>query len=148
MDALYILGIIGLVMWIALVAAILVGLVRLLPTFRRIDRVMDRLDKILGRAEGRVEPTLDRLERVTDDVQFVTGSLRMDVEAVGRTVEHATDSVENVLRMAERRAAELNGLLEVVQEEAEDTFLSTASVLRAIRGARGRERKRSGRRPA
>lgn len=148
MDALHILGIIGLVTWIVLSVGSLVAMALMLPSLKRMFGTMQRLDRVLGAVEGNIEPTLDRLERVTDDVQFVTSSLRMDVQAVGRTVERATDSVESVLEMAEERAAELNGLLEIVQEEAEETFLSTASVLRAIRGARGRERGRSGRRPA
>jgi len=148
LDALHILGIIGLVTWIVLSVGALISMALVLPALKRMFGTMQRLDRVLEAAEGNIEPTLDRLQRVTDDVQFVTSSLRMDVEAVGRTVERATDSVESVLEMAEERAAELNGLLEIVQEEAEETFLSTASVLRAIRGARGRERGRSGRRPA
>lgn len=146
-----VLGIIALALWIGLTVGIIFALVRALPALRRFDDMVGRIAKLLGVAEGRLEPVLDHLEDATEDVRFVTASLRMDVENVGRAVERATDSVEEILAMAEERAAEINGLLAVVQEEAEDTFLSTASVLRALRGARrgrGKRRRSSSRRSA
>lgn len=148
MDTLHVLATIGLVLWIVLSVAVVVGMALMVPAWRHMYAMMRRFDRMLGASEGKLEPALQNLERVTDDVQYVTASLRTDVQAVGRTVERATESVESVLDMAETRAAELNGLLEIVQEEAEETFLSTASVLRAIRGARRGRGKRSGRRRA
>lgn len=146
MDVLRVLGIIALAMWIALTVGFIAAIVRALPALRRFDDVVARVNRLLDITEGRLDPVLDRLGDVTDDVHFVTSSLRMDVQNVGRAVDRATGSVEEILAMAEERAAEINGLLAVVQEEAEETFLSTASVLRALRGVRrgGRRRERSG----
>ncbi len=151
MDVLRVLGIIALGLWIVVTVGVMAALVRALPALRRFDGMVRRIDKILGVTEDRLEPVLEHLGDATDDMRFVTSSLRMDVQNVGRAVERATESVEEILAMAEERAAEINGLLAVVQEEAEETFVSTASVLRALRGARrgrGGKRGSSGRRSA
>jgi len=146
---LQILGIIALALWILITLGIVAVLVRALPALRRFDGVVGRVNTLLEATEGRLTPILDHLEDVTDDIQFVTASVRTDVQSVGRLMERATDTAEDILDMAEERAAEINGLLEVVQEEAEETFLSTASVLRALRGSgRKRSSRRSGRRSA
>jgi methyl-accepting chemotaxis protein len=151
LDVLRVLGIIALGLWIVVTVGVMAALVRALPALRRFDGMVRRIDKILGVTEDRLEPVLEHLGDATDDMRFVTSSLRMDVQNVGRAVERATESVEEILAMAEERAAEINGLLAVVQEEAEETFVSTASVLRALRGARrgrGGKRGSSGRRSA
>ena len=53
-------------------------------------------------------------------------------------------SVESMVELAEDRVSEINALLEVAVEEAEETFFSTAAIMRALRlGGRGRKRRRS-----
>jgi methyl-accepting chemotaxis protein len=152
LGTLYVLAVIALALWILLTLGFVIGILRAVPALRRFDAMVSHVERLLRTSEGRLEPVLDHLEDAADDIRFVTSSLRMDVQNVGRAVERATDSVEDILAMAEERAAEINGLLAVVQEEAEDTFLSTASVLRALRGARRRRGRResgpSGRRSA
>jgi hypothetical protein len=49
-----------------------------------------------------------------------------------------------MVELAEDRVSEINALLEVAVEEAEETFFSTAAIMRALRlGGRGRKRRRS-----
>lgn len=132
------LTVIGLVLWIVVSLTLLVGLVYAVPTLRRVSRLLDRLDRVLERAEGELDPTLEHLRRAADNADYITTAVRSDVESVGDTVEQAARSTRRMLRLAEERAVEIHGFLEVVQEEAEETFLSTASVIRALRGARGR----------
>ena len=56
----------------------------------------------------------------------------------------ATTSVESMVELAEDRVSEINALLEVAVEEAEETFFSTAAIMRALRlGGRGRKRRRA-----
>ena len=141
------LTVIGLVLWIALSLALLVGLFLAVPAFRRINRVLNRLDRVLERADREMDPTLEHLRRAADNADYITSAVRTDVEAVGDTVERAAESTRRMLEMAEERAVEINGFLEVVQEEAEETFLSTASLLRALRGG-GRGGSRRGRKRA
>lgn len=132
------LTVIGLVLWIVVSLTLLVGLVYAVPTLRRLSRLLDRLDRVFERAERELDPTLEHLRRAADNADYITTAVRSDVESVGDTVEQAARSTRRMLRLAEERAVEIHGFLEVVQEEAEETFLSTASVVRALRGARGR----------
>lgn len=136
LDAIGVLTVIGLVLWIVLSLTLLVGLVYAAPSLRRASRLLDRLDRVLERADREMDPTLRHLRRAADNADYITTAVRSDVESVGDTVDRAARSTQRMLEMAEERAMEINGFLEVVQEEAEETFLSTASLLRALRGGR------------
>lgn len=153
MDIIGVLTVVGLVLWVVLCLTIIVGLFVSFPTLKRMHTVLTRLDRILERAEGRLEPSLARLRSAADNVDYVTTALRSDVDAMGDTVDRAAESTRRMLELAEERATEIAGFLEVVQEEAEDTFFTTASLLRALRGGRSRapardEPDRGGRRSA
>lgn len=141
MDTIGVLTVIALILWIVLSLVVLGGLVYALPTLRRLSDLLQRMDRVFARTERDLEPVLEHLRRSADDMDYVTSAIRSDVEAVGDTVDQAARSTQRMLRMAEERAVEINGFLEVVQEEAEETFLSTASLLRALRGSRGRGRR-------
>jgi predicted PurR-regulated permease PerM len=133
-EIIEVLGVIALVLWIALSLALIVGLFLAVPTLRRLRNLLARLDESLERSEGKIEPVMEHLRRSADNVDYVTTALRSDVETMGDTVEQAADTTLRMLERAEERASEIHGFLEVVQEEAEETFLSTASLLRALRG--------------
>lgn len=149
MDSIAVLTVIGLVTWILVSLGLMGFLVYSFPTLRRLRRIARQLDRILDRSEGRVEPLLEHVERVADNADYISTALRIDVETIGDTVEQASLSTRRMLDLVEDRVSDLSGFLEVVQEEAEDTFISTASALRMLRGA-GRRRRRSdeGRRSA
>jgi len=148
LDIIGILSVIGLILWIVLSLTILVGIFSFVPTLRRLDNLVARLDEAVKESEGRLGPVMEHLGRSADNLDYVTTALRSDVEQMGETVERAADSAHRLLTLAEERASEINGFLEVVQEEAEETFLSTASVLRALRGSRRRSGEQKGRRSA
>lgn len=141
MDTIGVLTVIALILWIVLSLVVLGGLIYALPTLRHLSDLLQRMDRVFARTERDLEPVLEHLRRSADDMDYVTSAIRSDVEAVGDTVDQAARSTQRMLRMAEERAVEINGFLEVVQEEAEETFLSTASLLRALRGSRGRGRR-------
>lgn len=140
MEVIELLTIVALVLWIVLSLVLLGGLVWAAPTLRRLSDVLHRMDRVLERTEREMSPVLEHLRRSSDDLDFITSAVRSDVEAVGDTVEHAADTTRRLLELAEERASEINGFLAVVQEEAEESFYSTASLLRAIRGRGGRRR--------
>lgn len=141
MDTTGVLTVIALVLWIILSLVILGGFIYAFPTFRRLSDLLHRMDRVFARTERDMEPVLEHLRRSADNMDYVTSAVRSDVEAVGDTVDQAARSTRRMLRMAEERAIEINGFLEVVQEEAEESFLSTASLLRALRGSREKGRR-------
>lgn len=142
MDPIELLIVVALVLWIVLCLVAIGGLFWAVPALRRLYRLLGRLDRVLEASERKMEPVLDHLRRSADDLDYITSAVRSDVETVGDTVDRAARTTRELLALAEERAVEINGFLDVVQEEAEESFIATASVLRAIRGRRGKERGR------
>jgi len=60
-------------------------------------------------------------------------SLRKTFHRVQSTIESANGLLQRTLGKAETRVNELNALLEVAQQEAEQAFVSTASLVRGVR---------------
>jgi hypothetical protein len=138
-----ILVIVSLILWILLSLTLIVGLVRLLP---RMLRAMGQLETMSDELLKKAVPVLDQSQQLLDQIGGLTASLVDDVERIDRTVIRATSSVESMVELAEDRVSELNALLEVAVEEAEETFFSTAAIMRALRlGGRGRKRRKASR---
>jgi len=82
-------------------------------------------------------PVSDRARSISDNVEFITQALRTDVERLNASVKSLTDRLQLASERMEERIEEFNALMEVVQTEAEDIFLDTASTVRGVRaGAR------------
>lgn len=138
-----ILVIVSLILWIALCLTLIIGVLVLLPRMlagrRQLDEMVGELNKKLG-------PLLDQSQVLLDQVSVAAASLADDAARIDRTVIRATSSVESMVELAEDRVSEINALLEVAVEEAEETFFSTAAIMRALRvGGRGRKRRRTSR---
>ena len=58
------------------------------------------------------------------------------------TIIRAAESVERMVELTEDRVAEVNALLSVAIEEAEDTLVSTAGLLRGVKAVLPGSRKR------
>jgi len=131
---------VGLVFWILLVLALLVALFYVVPAVRSARRQLAGYERLAAVLETRVGPLLDHAEKVADNAHYLSTALRSDIDGVGRALERTTESVDRIVEMTEERLSEINGLLQVVQEEAEDSFYSVAGLLRGLRGRRSRER--------
>jgi len=135
-----ILVIISLILWIVLSLVAIVSILAVLPrAMTALRRFEDTLEQLLKKAS----PVLDQSQLLLDQVGTVATSLADDVARIDRTVIRATSSVEGMVELAEDRVSEINALLEVAVEEAEETFFSTAAIMRALRlGGRSRKRRR------
>jgi len=127
---------IGMSAWIAVAVALFVGVVYMIGAARALKAAMSEVRGLLSVGLKRLEPTVRNVERVSEDANYVIGALRHDLDTVGQTVSHAAESADRMVEMLEERVADLNGLLEVVQEEAEETFYSTAAMLSGFRRGR------------
>lgn len=146
MTAYQVLVVVSLLLWIVFAVVLIVGLVRAAPVLARMSESLDRFDRFYRLANERLEPISKDLSVITDNAQYISAVLREDVSRVDRTVERATEAADRIVDLTEERVTEIYGLLEVVQEEAEESFLSTASLLRALRaGKRQLTEGRSGR---
>jgi hypothetical protein len=137
-----ILQVIGLILWIVLSLGLLTAMLMIVPSIRRLDRASMKLNSSLGELRIRAEPIFSQFERAADSASYITSAVASDAERVSQSLERATDSLTAIVELAEERAIEISGFLEVVQEEAEETFFSTASLLRGLRAGRLLTRRR------
>jgi methyl-accepting chemotaxis protein len=101
---------------------------------RRLSRTLGSVAKNL---ERNAEPVLDRARSVAENVDFIAASVRTDIQKLNESVGRITDRLNHASDRVEERVEDFNALIEVVQGEAEDIFLDTASTVRGVRaGAR------------
>jgi uncharacterized protein YoxC len=91
-------------------------------------KVSDMLDKIYGD----VNPLMRHASAIADNVDYVSTAIRVDIQQVSQTVAAVNQRLQQAASAAEDRINQLNALLEVVQEEAESAFVTTASTIRGV----------------
>ncbi|HTD84861.1 MAG TPA: hypothetical protein VK648_13820 [Gemmatimonadaceae bacterium] len=92
-------------------------------------KVSDMLDKIYGD----VNPLMRHASAIADNVDYISTAIRVDVQQVSQTVAAVNQRLQQAVGAAEDRINQLNALLEVVQEEAESAFVTTASTIRGVK---------------
>ena len=111
------------------VIVLTVALVPAAWNFRKsYKKVSDMLDKIYGD----VNPLMRHASAIADNVDYISTSIRVDVQHVSQTVAAVNQRLQDALESAEDRMKQLNALLDVVQEEAESAFVTTASTIRGV----------------
>ena len=92
-------------------------------------KVSDMLDKVYGD----VNPLMRHASSIADNVDYVSTAIRVDIQQVSQTVAAVNQRLQQAASAAEARINQLNALIEVVQEEAESAFVSTASTIRGVK---------------
>ena len=92
-------------------------------------KVSDMLDKIYGD----INPLMRHASAIADNVDYISTSIRVDIQQVSQTVAAVNQRLQQAASAAENRMNELNALLDVVQEEAESAFVTTASTIRGVK---------------
>lgn len=119
---------------VVIAVAMLVLVLVALSVFLRLNRL---LDEMKGVAKDNIGPVSDRAKIISDNLEFITQALRTDVERLNSSVRAVSDRLNQASEHMEERIEDFNALMEVVQGEAEDIFLDTASTVRGVRaGAR------------
>jgi uncharacterized protein YoxC len=113
--------------------AILVLTVVLVPAAWNFRKSYKRVNELIDRFYGDIGPLVRNANSIADNVNYITTSVRVDVQQFNQTVALANERLTTAVKTAERRLHELEALLRVVQREAEDAFVSTASTLRGVR---------------
>ncbi len=123
----------GMAVWIVVAISILLVLLSGVRLLRAAHEPLTQISSTVGDLNTRLEPVMGNIEQASEAASRVAGRLVHDAEDVGRALRNAGESTERMVELVEDRVAEVAALLEVVQEEAEETFLSTASLLRGFR---------------
>jgi uncharacterized protein YoxC len=95
-------------------------------TFRK---TRDMLDKVYAD----VNPLTRHASNIADNLDYITTSIRNDVQQVNATIASANRRLSQAVELTENRLNEFNALLQVVQQEAEQAFVSTAAAVRGVR---------------
>ena len=134
--------VIGVGLWIMVAVPLMVCLLYAISLFRQTREPVRHVAKAVSDLQTRLQPVLRNVERVSEDANYLVSTLRADADEVSQTMRRVSDSTGRMLDLVEERVAEVTALLAVVQEEAEETFLASASLLRGLRGPRKEPRSR------
>ena len=113
--------------------AILVLTVALVPAAWNFRKSYAKTSDLLDRVYGDVNPIMRQVSSIADNVNYITTSVRTDVQQVHATIAAANQRLQQAVALTEQRLNEFNALLEVVQQEAEQVFVATASTVRGVR---------------
>jgi uncharacterized protein YoxC len=113
--------------------AILVLTVVLVPAAWNFRNSYKKVNDLIDRFYGDIGPLVRNANAIADNVNYITTAIRVDVQQFNPSVALANERLTTAVQTAERRLKELDALMRVVQREAEDTFVSTASTLRGVR---------------
>ncbi|MDB4899845.1 MAG: hypothetical protein JWN53_1653 [Gemmatimonadetes bacterium] len=113
--------------------ALLVLTVALVPAAWNFRKSYAKISDLLDRVYGDVNPLMRHASAIADNVNYITTSVRTDVQQVNATIAAANQRLQQAVALTEQRLNEFNALLEVVQQEAENMFVATASTVRGVR---------------
>lgn len=113
--------------------AIVVLTFAVVPAAWNFRKSYQKISDLLDRVYADVNPITHHVSRITENVDYVTTAVRADVQRTSATLADANARLQEAVRLAERRAKEFEALLSVAQEEAENTFVSTAAAVRGVR---------------
>jgi biopolymer transport protein ExbB/TolQ len=124
----------ALILSIVLYLALITLIVMAIPAFRELRKWLKGSEEL----RSLVRTLTPTVTNAAENISYLSAAFRSDADELGQTVRRATTSANEIIDSARDRAAEINGFLEVVQEEAESTFLNTASLLRGVRAGRSK----------
>jgi len=113
--------------------AILVLTVVLVPAAWSFRSSYKRVNELIDRFYGDIGPLVRNANAIADNINYITTAIRVDVQQFNQTVTLANERLTTAVKTAEQRLRELDGLMRLVQREAEDAFITTASTLRGVR---------------
>jgi hypothetical protein len=88
---------------------------------------------MLDKVYADITPLTRHASNVADNLDYITTSIRSDVQQVNATIAAANRRLHQAVELTETRLNEFNALLQVVQQEAEQAFVSTAAAVRGVR---------------
>ncbi len=112
--------------------AIIVLTVVVVPAAWNFRKSYKKVSDVLDKVYGDINPLMRHASAIADNVDYISTSIRVDVQQVSQTVAAVNQRLQQAVSAAEDRINQLNALLDVVQEEAESAFVTTASTIRGV----------------
>jgi uncharacterized protein YoxC len=111
---------------------VIVLTVALVPAAWNFRKSYKKISEMLDKVYGDVNPLMRHASAIADNVDYISTAIRVDVQQVSQTVAAVNQRLQQAAAAAEDRIKQLNALLDVVQEEAESAFVTTASTIRGV----------------
>ena len=112
--------------------SIIVLTVALVPAAWNFRKSYKKISDMLDKVYGDINPLMRHASAIADNVDYISTAMRVDVQQVSQTVAAVNQRLQQAVGAAEDRINQLNALLDVVQEEAESAFVTTASTIRGV----------------
>jgi uncharacterized protein YoxC len=112
--------------------SIIVLTVALVPAAWNFRKSYKKVSEMLDKVYGDINPLMRHASAIADNVDYISTAMRVDVQQVSQTVAAVNQRLQQAANSAEDRINQLNALLDVVQEEAESAFVTTASTIRGV----------------
>ena len=125
---------------LALIGIGIVALAVLLLSWKVYKRIRAASEKL--RID--VDPAVRNAIAASESARSMVAAVQGNVAEISRTVSNANERIGRVLESVDARAADLNALLDVAQQEAEELFVRTASTLRGVKAGAGEFRRTRG----
>jgi uncharacterized protein YoxC len=111
---------------------VIVLTVALVPAAWNFRKSYKKVSEMLDKIYGDINPLMRHASAIADNVDYISTAIRVDVQQVSQTVAAVNQRLQQAADAAENRIKQLNALLDVVQEEAESAFVTTASTIRGV----------------
>ena len=116
-----------------LVIAVCAFVIAAIPAAWNFRKSYKRVNKLLERIYGDINPIMRHASSAADNINYITTSIRTDIRQINATIAGANERLQQAVSITERRLNDISALLQVVQEEAEQMFVSTAAAVRGVR---------------
>ncbi len=122
----------GILQLIVLLLAV-VALVALALLFFTARAGIRKLTETADKLAADVKPMLSHTTAMVSDARGMVAVVKRDVERLTNGVGAVSDQLLDAAETTAQRVDEVNAVLDVLQDELEDTVLSTASAIRGVR---------------
>ena len=112
--------------------AVLLSFLFLLLQARKVASALEQTRDRLASDRG-----IEHLRSTAANMEEISKTLRGEVGKLSTSVTHLSDRLSQASTRMEERIEEFNALMEVVQSEAEEVFVDTASTARGVRRGLG-----------
>lgn len=99
---------------------------------RKAARTLDR-----ARQDFSADPIVESIRKTASNVESISQTLNDEVAKLSASVSHLSDLITQASDRMEERIEEFNAFMEVVQREAEETFVDGAATARGLRAGLG-----------
>lgn len=117
---------------VVIALALIAIAIPLIPAAWNSRKTYAKVNELINRFRDDVDPVIKHTAAIADNLNYISTSVRVDVQQLNQTIAATNERLMRAAALAEERVNEFNGLLQVVQEEAESLFIHTASAVRGV----------------